>query len=355
LSIYGEERKIKFVKNGTTIPIDYCVILRSEPEPKTILHESIINRHREWIDIYDHWIVECIAYLCKYADPNAAYENFLQYEGDLIDELYDYIDGSPFYDENFEAIEFRLDKIKPRYIKTDEYPDELRFTFRSQKTVIDHIYKIIEEPFDNNTYDENLWSIRNGNDDFFTSQFTAQNERLKGSFGCCFDLATGVLDVHYHVYQFYLTKLSKANTDIDVRGEVWKANTSGNRSSAIGIWALQNQYALIACDNVYANDGEISLLIRNGNITKDNFTYKFSTGLSATVKNKFRITYTRNDNAIKFYYLNGSTWTQLGSTQTIDFGDLNFRVGAFQGVFNSLTGGDVYNDSLKVIYIPDDE
>jgi len=135
MSIFGEERKIKFTKNGTTVLVDHCVILRSEPEPKTIMHESIITRHREWIDIYDHWIVECIAYLCKYTDPVSAYENFRQYEGALVDEVYEYADKFPFLDENLQAVRFRLDKIKPVYIETDEYPDELRFTFKSEKTV----------------------------------------------------------------------------------------------------------------------------------------------------------------------------------------------------------------------------
>lgn len=135
MSIFGEERKIKFTKNGTIVLIDHCIILRSEPEPKTILHESIITRHREWIDIYDHWIVECIAYLCKYTDPVAAYENFRQYEGTTVDEVYEYADKFPFLDENLQAVKFRLDKIKPVYIETDEYPDELRFTFKSEKTV----------------------------------------------------------------------------------------------------------------------------------------------------------------------------------------------------------------------------
>lgn len=136
MSIFGEERKIKFVKDMTTITLDHCVILIDEPEPKTIMHESIINRHREWIDIYNHHKIEGIVYLFKYADPAASYENFLQYEGQLVDELYNFIDGDPLSDAGDNPVNFLLKKIKPLYLETDEYPDVLRFIFESQKTVV---------------------------------------------------------------------------------------------------------------------------------------------------------------------------------------------------------------------------
>lgn len=183
MSIFGEERKIKFKKNGTDVLVDHCVILRSEPEPKTILHESIINRHREWIDIYNHHIVECIVYLCKYADPNAAYQNFLQYEGALVDSLYEYIDGLPFYDENYSPAKFWFEKIKPRYIETDEYPDELRFTFKSEKTIIGDILLLPSDIEDLFLWfnDDTLSSPSTGN--FIWTDKVTGDIQLSGNYG----------------------------------------------------------------------------------------------------------------------------------------------------------------------------
>ncbi len=50
------------------ILLDHSEIVRDEPDIKTIMHESIINRHREWVDFAEHWAFDVMINVHKYSD-----------------------------------------------------------------------------------------------------------------------------------------------------------------------------------------------------------------------------------------------------------------------------------------------
>ena len=52
-------------------------------------------------------------------------------------------------------------------------------------------------------------------------------------------------------------------------------------------------------------------------------------------------------------YWDGSHWNLMFDPVEVDFGDLQFRVGAFSGLFNANVGGPVYTDDICVNFTPD--
>jgi hypothetical protein len=198
---------------------------------------------------------------------------------------------------------------------------------------------IFEEDFTGDVYGAE-WTMDNEG-----ATFDIELERIEGDFGCCL---SGEVD--YANYQFYADSLSTKESIFDVRGYIWKDNTTGNRSSMLGIWASTTEYIGIAADNVY-NDNKLSLLIRNGG-APGTFAYNFDSGLNPVDStNYYRVTYERTTDSVRFYYWN-SGWTQLGTTQYLDFDSTQFKVGTFHGLFNATAGGSTHSDSLWVSYSP---
>jgi hypothetical protein len=207
---------------------------------------------------------------------------------------------------------------------------------------------IITEDFTGNTYDTDNFQLLGSTGDGVceTNSFSICNDRLEAEEGCC-----GAESDDYGSSQFRTKVISSVASSFDVRGRVSKVSSSGNRSGMVGIWADANHYMGIAVDNVYASDGTVTLIIHNGGGDGE-FVYEFNTALDITDNNLYRVIYDRPTNEISFYYDNEGTWTQLGTTQIVDFGSTQFYAGLFFGVFNITVGADAYGDDLYVDYCP---
>lgn len=121
----------KFVHSSTTYLLDHVVILKDEPETEFIRHESIINRHREWVPKGTHWIYQVNLLLFKYADPSAKYAELKALERANVSQLFRRRDGAPIKDASNADVEFRIDSINETYIDRYDYPDVLTITFKS--------------------------------------------------------------------------------------------------------------------------------------------------------------------------------------------------------------------------------
>lgn len=135
-SIFGIEAP-KFIKDSTTILLDHIIVLNDNPELEIIRQESIINRHREWVVIGDHWTFEINILLFKFEDDALTiYNTIKDYEYEIVDSLYRRRDGIAFKDADNNDVPFRLDYVHEFYIDRWDYPDLLNLKFSSQERVV---------------------------------------------------------------------------------------------------------------------------------------------------------------------------------------------------------------------------
>lgn len=134
-SFFGVEAP-KFILNDVEYLLDYWVTLKDEPQSMILQQESIITKHREWINLGDHWIFKGELYLWKYTSTEAKqlYQNLQACVNQNV-VLYRRRDGQAFKDENDTAIKFRLDSIEHSYIKQGRFRDSIILTFISSDVV----------------------------------------------------------------------------------------------------------------------------------------------------------------------------------------------------------------------------
>lgn len=132
-SIFGIEAPKFIDAESNEILLDYFVVLKDEKDLGTIIHPSIINRHREWIDKGDHWIFEGLIHLFKYDDPEEKYLELKNYYKQNVI-LYKRRDGFPFFNAEEEDAYFRIDKLEPIFLNASGFPDVLFISFLSVET-----------------------------------------------------------------------------------------------------------------------------------------------------------------------------------------------------------------------------
>ncbi|MBS4034407.1 MAG: hypothetical protein KGZ85_08090 [Ignavibacterium sp.] len=133
-SIFGIQAP-KFVDDESNeVLLNYFVVLKDEKDFGTIEHQSIINRHREWVDKGDHWIFEGLIHLFKYDDPEAKYLELQNYYKQNV-RLYKRRDGSFYLNNNLDPVYFRLDKLEPIVLTSKNAPDGLLISFVSIEPV----------------------------------------------------------------------------------------------------------------------------------------------------------------------------------------------------------------------------
>jgi len=131
-SLFGIQAP-KYIVGSTTVNLDHWITLDDGPEDDIIMHESIINRHREWVVKGQHWIFSGNLLLFKYADPQTKYDELKPDEYTLVDQLFRRRDGIAIKDAADAVVKFRVESIHETYIKDHpDYPDILRITFKSQ-------------------------------------------------------------------------------------------------------------------------------------------------------------------------------------------------------------------------------
>src|SRR5690606_13510267 len=73
-------------------------------------------------------------HLSKYEDVYSAYQNFKQYEHQLVT-LYKRRDGNPVTNLHGDVVKFFIESIEEGYLEHELYPDLLTFTFVSQDPI----------------------------------------------------------------------------------------------------------------------------------------------------------------------------------------------------------------------------
>jgi len=134
-SIFGVQSP-KVVFETATITLDYSIIIQDRPVPDLILHESIINRHREWVVLGKHWVFEINLLLFKYTTGAAAkYAAVKAMEGGYVDQLFRRTDGVALKDSSSTLIRFLVEEVSETYLDTPDFPDILRIRFISENYI----------------------------------------------------------------------------------------------------------------------------------------------------------------------------------------------------------------------------
>lgn len=129
-SIFGIDRP-KFIDSiETEIELFHSVVIKDEPDFLTIQQESIINRHREWVDLGEHWVFQVQVYLWKYANPKAKYEQLHSYLDEEVI-LFRRSDGEPFKNPEGNDALFKIEEVTPVYLRQTKYYDIVIITFIS--------------------------------------------------------------------------------------------------------------------------------------------------------------------------------------------------------------------------------
>lgn len=123
----------KFTNTGRTVEVllDYDVLSPSWIEPNEVMHESVINKHREWITIADpHASFTVMVNLHKYASPQ---QKFIEIYNHLNTDVYFYPhrDAGALKTSAGVEIKFHLAAIEPFCLEEPWY-DALNITFVSK-------------------------------------------------------------------------------------------------------------------------------------------------------------------------------------------------------------------------------
>lgn len=123
----------KFTNATRTIEVllDYDVLTPSWIEPNVIQHESVINKHREWIKIADHHAsFTVMVNLHKYTSPWTKFIEIYNHLNTLV-YFYPHRDAGALKTDAGVEIRFFIESIEPFCLEEPWY-DALSITFRSQ-------------------------------------------------------------------------------------------------------------------------------------------------------------------------------------------------------------------------------
>jgi len=134
-SIFGIESP-KVVFETATILLENSIILNDRSVKDVLIHESILDRHREIVVKGIHWLFEINLFLFKYGvDAQAKYDELKAMERGYVDQLFRRRDGSPIKYSTPADIRFVVDEITEYYIDRWDYPDVLNIRFLSENYI----------------------------------------------------------------------------------------------------------------------------------------------------------------------------------------------------------------------------
>ena len=134
MGIFGVQAPKFIGSNGTTVLLDNAVIIKNEPDYRTLTQESEIDKSKNIIGFGYHWLFVCKVYLYKYATPTAKLNEIMPYLFDTVT-LYPHRENPAIKDSSSVVIPFVLEKIVPATLNTPDKKDTLILTFRSTKLV----------------------------------------------------------------------------------------------------------------------------------------------------------------------------------------------------------------------------
>lgn len=125
----------KFQVSSTDILLDFAVIEKDEPDYKNVMHESELDRTRNFITRPAHHVFEVVVHLHKYADPKAKYDEIMAQLTVQTCKVWRHRDYQPFQTPAGADALFVLIEAQPFYITTSDYADGLRLKFISVDTI----------------------------------------------------------------------------------------------------------------------------------------------------------------------------------------------------------------------------
>lgn len=130
--IFGVQASRFVTTTGSTIDLDYDILeMANWIEPNIITHESVINKHREFIKIADpHASFSVVINLHKYPIPFTKFIEIYNHLTTLV-YFYPHRDGGALNNTNGDPIKFFFAAMEP-FCLDEPYYDALRLTFVSQ-------------------------------------------------------------------------------------------------------------------------------------------------------------------------------------------------------------------------------
>lgn len=130
--IFGQSAaKFTNIAETVTVLLDYDNLTPSWIEPNEIMHESIVNKHREWIKIADHHAsFSVMINLHKYPIPQAKFIEIYNYLNTDV-YFYPHRDAGALKDSTGAKVKFHIESIEPFCLEEPWY-DALNITFKSK-------------------------------------------------------------------------------------------------------------------------------------------------------------------------------------------------------------------------------
>jgi len=133
MGIFGTSvPKIKLAVSPSTIyTLNYAKILKDEPDNEYLVHQSVINGHKEFILKGTHWSFEVGINLFKESNPGTAYSGYAALLGK---KFYLYRHSSlnvAIQDSSGTDVPFMLYEKQESYYQTTDFKDYLILKFQS--------------------------------------------------------------------------------------------------------------------------------------------------------------------------------------------------------------------------------
>lgn len=131
------------------IVLDYSVIQKDELKPDIIVHKSVLNGHREFINKGSHHLFEVRIHLHKYTDKAARLVKLKELKSYLTFDviLYRHSDGVSIKNLLGDPVLYTITEIEEGYYKTPDFKDIVTIAFQS-KDYVDFSNSGVEEIFD---------------------------------------------------------------------------------------------------------------------------------------------------------------------------------------------------------------
>jgi glutaredoxin-related protein len=130
MSIFGTD-KPRFTASSVNIDLDYCEVIRSEPEYAGFLQKNDLTGAHGHVDRGYHWVYEVKYYIYKETDPAGKFNQLAAILGTEIDKLCPHRDQTELQDSSGTARTFFFVEMVPDYVERVNYRDVLNLKFVS--------------------------------------------------------------------------------------------------------------------------------------------------------------------------------------------------------------------------------
>lgn len=134
--IFGNQAP-KFQVSAVDVLLDYAVIEEDKPDDADLIHESDLDRIRNFIPRPRHHNFGALIHLHRYQDPEAKFNEIVAHLHAVTCKVWRHRDGQAFQNAASADADFVFESYDRFYLTTNSYPDGLRLKFKSLEP-IDH-------------------------------------------------------------------------------------------------------------------------------------------------------------------------------------------------------------------------